>query len=348
MSQATVALVGSNNPHYSSWLETLQHCPGIRRLVICQPHETVPTTVNGTDVFYNSVEQMLEVEVLDMALVCMPNNQAPDVARYLLKHGVPVLVEKPVARSADEIAALKDLAATQKVLFSTAFLNRYNPVAQEFKRFSVSGGLGRIVSIEGRMITSSVQRRDPLHWLFSKAVSGGGILHWLGIHTIDLIRYLTDLEYASIDAQVATLSGADIDVEDIASVSFSMSNGALGTLHAGYVLRQGYGDISITIRGTLGEAIWNMWDFDTKGETLVLRSEAPGWESGGSREIKAPLKDAPGYGGAAGIQFVSDFIDSAQAGIPFVTDGKDALAAMEFIEAAYASSATGQRQTLKN
>ena len=346
MRQANAALIGANNPHYSGWLETLRHCPSIGRLVICHPSGGLGTKPDGNEPFYVSIDEMLQAENLNMALVCMRNDQAPAAARTLLTNGVPLIIEKPVARAAAEVEELVALAKAKEILLATGFLNRYNPVAQEFKRFVSSGALGRIVSIEGRMITSSVQRRDPSHWLFSKATAGGGILHWLGIHTIDLIRYFSSLEYAHVNAQIATLSNADIDVEDMAAVSFSMSNGAVGTIHAGYVLQQGYGDISLSMRGTMGEVIWNMWNFDSKGETLVIRSEAPGWEIGGTQEITAPLKEAPGYGGASGIQFVTDFIDSAQAGISFVTNGQDVLKALQFIEAAYASSADGQRKVL--
>ena len=87
------------------------------------------------------------------------------------------------------------------------------------------------------MITSTVQQRNPDHWLFDRAQGGrGAILHWLAIHTVDLIRYISGLEYQGVSAHKATLSGTGIDVEDVLAASFCMDNGALGSLHAGYVL----------------------------------------------------------------------------------------------------------------
>ena len=42
------------------------------------------------------------------------------------------------------------------------------------RRMVAAGALGRVVSVEGRMVTSSVEQRNKDHWLFSKEVAGGG------------------------------------------------------------------------------------------------------------------------------------------------------------------------------
>jgi len=59
--------------------------------------------------------------------------------------------------------------------------------------------------------------------------------------------------------------------------------------------------------------------------------------------------DAPGYGGAAGQEFVRRFLAAARMGSgrggrqgDFITDGTDALRAMQFVEAAYEASASGK------
>ena len=340
--KVSAALVGFDNPHRKGWLQTLQNIEGIGRLVACAPEGFPAGTAEEVDGVYTSVAEMLEKEELGLGLVCMRNDLAPTIGGLLLEADIPTLIEKPVARTAAEIEALNQISIRRNVPWATGYMNRCLPVAREFKKLVEGGALGRIVSIEGRMVTSSVQQRDPGHWLFDKERAGGGILHWLAIHTIDLIRYISGLEFTGVAGMVATLSDAEIDVEDMAAVSFTMSNGALGNLHAGYVLRQRYGDIYLSMRGSLGEVVWQMWDFDGRGNCLKVHSEAPGWEGEGYREISVSSRDAPGYGGILGIQFVSDFIDSAAAKKPFITNGEDALCAMRFVEAAYAASESGR------
>ena len=114
----------------------------------------------------------------------------------LLQVGVPVIAEKPVARTATDIARLNEIAAAAPDLMGDGL---FEPLSSDClvkaRKLVAAGVLGRIVSIEGRMVTSTVQQRNPDHWLFDHAQAGGGILHWLAIHTVDLIRYISGLEY---------------------------------------------------------------------------------------------------------------------------------------------------------
>ncbi len=349
----TAALVGLTAPHSAGWRQTLRQCPAIGRFVICDhPASEAAASLHelsgesSPDAAYSGVDALLQGEDLDFALISVRNDLAPELATGFLAAGIPVIVEKPAARTSAEIRILNDLSRRNGVPWCTGFLNRLLPVAQEFREIVNAGALGRVVSIEARMVTSSVEQRGSDHWLFHRETAGGGILHWLAIHSIDLIRFLTGLEFAQVSGHVATLSDTGIDVEDMAAVSFTMGNGAVGNLHAGYVLRQRYGDIGITIRGTLGEVVWPMWDTSGRRNTLKIHSEAPGWETVGFKEVTVEPREAPGYGGSGGIEFVSGFIRATARGEPFITDGDDALKAMQFVEAAYAASSRSEVMSL--
>lgn len=337
----TAALVGLTAPHSKGWLEGLRHCGDVGRIAVCDAAIESLEKPDGVEV-YADLDQLLQAEEVGIGLVSLPNDEAPAAAEKLLHAGIPCIVEKPVARTAAEIEALDRLARGRGVLWATGFMNRYNPVAQELKRLVEGGALGRICSIEGRMVTSTVGQRNPEHWLFAKERAGGGILHWLAIHTIDLIRYFSGLEYAEVSGHIATLSGEAIDVEDMAALSCRMDNGALATIHAGYVLSRRYGDIYLAVRGERGEAVWDMWNFDGRGETLKVYSDAPQWAAADLMEIRAPGREVPGYGGAPGQRFLRDFIHAARTGGPFVTDGSDAVRAMQLVEAAYTAAAEGR------
>ena len=330
------ALVGLDNPHSKGWLTSLQHCEAVGRLVVCTDEECT-----DVDQVYGSLDALLADDKLGLAIVCTRNDQAPDRIAQLLQAGVPVIAEKPVARTAADIAHLNEIAAAKQVLWATAFLNRCHPIASKARQLVAAGVLGRIVSIEGRMITSTVQQRNPDHWLFDRAQAGGGILHWLAIHTVDLIRYISGLEYKGVSAHKATLSGTDIDVEDVLAASFRMDNGALGSLHAGYVLPRRYGDIYLCFRGTAGDATWMMQDWDGRGDRLIVQSQAEGWAEDEYRQFDLSVDEAPGYGGAAGLGFIADFVAASRGQGPFITNGDDAWQAMRFVEAAYEAAGRG-------
>ena len=335
---ARTALIGLDNPHSQSWLTTLKHCPAVGRLVVCSEEEC-----EVVDQHYSSIDALLAEEVLDFALVCTRNDRAPELAARLLESGVPVIVEKPVARTVAEVAGLNQTAAAAGRIWATAFMNRYHPIAQKLREMVAAGILGEIVSVESRMVTSTVQQRNPDHWLFDSTKAGGGILHWLAIHTVDLIRYISGLEYRSVGAHKATLSGTGIDVEDLLAASFSMDNGALGSLHAGYVLPRRYGDIYLCFRGTEGDATWEMYDCAGRADRLIVQSRVGEWADDGYSQLSRSAADAPGYGGANGLDFIADFIAASRGERVFVTNGDDALQAMRFVEAAYAAAEEGRQ-----
>ncbi len=338
----TAALVGLTAPHSKSWLQTLRTTPEFGRLLVCDLEGAVPQSEEGIDGVYSSLDELFDSARPDFALVSVRNDQAADAGSRFLSEEVPIIIEKPAGRTAAEIAGLNELSRRHSTPWATGFTNRLAPAVCEMRRLVAGGALGRVVSIEGRMVTSSVEQRNKDHWLFSKEVAGGGILHWLAIHTIDLVRFITGLEYDSVSAQVATLSDTGIDVEDTAAVSFSMSNGAVGSLHAGYMLRKRYGDISLTVRGTLGDVAWSSYGFEGAGHTVQLQSEAPGWETIASQMVNLEPQGGTGYGGRVGTEFVARFVHCARTRKDFVTDGEDAIRAMRFVEASYASSARGE------
>ena len=99
-----------------------------------------------------------------------------------------------------------------------------------------AGAIGRLLSVELRMVTTQVGMRNPESWLFDREQAGGGILAWLACHWLDAFRYVTGEDIVRVQAEVATLGGEAIDVEDTAVLAFRTSGGAVGSLHVGYLL----------------------------------------------------------------------------------------------------------------
>lgn len=342
-SESHVALVfGGDNPHAAAWIKTLENCPSISCIQLCGDW---PKDLVG-DKKIVELDDVAKGIVPDFALVCTTNYEAPSLAEISIDAGIPTIVEKPVARNSAEIEKLNDSAKISGSIWATGFLNRYHPSVIQLKKWIKSGAIGRVLSIEGRMVTSDVQARNPSHWLFDEERAGGGILHWLGIHTIDLIRYLTNMEFSKVCGQIAT-SVQEIDVEEIATASFSMHGGAIGTIHAGYVLPKRYGDIALTIRGTMGDVTWKSWDYHGRQDHVYLQSSHSKWNEKDYHKLHCPTPDGPGYGGQMGIDFVEDFIRANRSREQFVTDGHDAVKAMQFVEAVYRSAKLGQTEVLQ-
>lgn len=154
---------------------------------------------------------------------------------------------------------------------------------------------------------------------------------------------MTGEEVAEVSTLAGTLSGEAIDVEDVASVGFRLSGGAIGSLHAGYLIaagRAGYegatNDIAFRLRGTLGRADY-LWA--PRGEqSIVLHSVAPGWETATHHTFTTVTAESPAYGNRPGLVFVQEFLAAAEQGGAGPATALDALRVLEILDAVYTSA----------
>ena len=199
---------------------------------------------------YTNLDSLLGRSDVPVVFVCLPNDRAPDVLIKCADAGKHVIVEKPVAKSAEAFKRALDAIEEAGLKLTVCFQNRYHPVVQDIFGLIRNGVLGVPMSIEMRMVTSQVRFRDPNHWLFQHNLSGGGILSWLGCHYLDMACYFMQDRVSEVSAILATNSGEPIDVEDTASLSFRFRSGIVGSLHAGYMPSKNAGSRQVPIYQT--------------------------------------------------------------------------------------------------
>jgi predicted dehydrogenase len=141
---------------------------------------------------YSDWRDLLERESLDLAVIFLPHADCPDAAVACAQRGVHVLVEKPMAASAEGVRRMIAAAEQAGVILSTPYVWRYHPVALQMKKLIEQGVTGRIVGCEGRCAAGRLGRYTEAHagWMLEKARSGGGPMFNLGVHWIDLYRWL--------------------------------------------------------------------------------------------------------------------------------------------------------------
>lgn len=161
---------------------------------------------------------------VDAAVVALPNSLHAPVSIDLLRKGVHVLVEKPMAmtvRECDEmIAAAEDSHATLAVGLDFRFFEGSRFVRDLF-RDCLLGEIRRFDLRQG------VIPRWPFatDFLLKKEMAGGGVLADFGVHVLDLLLWWlgdwADVEYWD-DAQ----GGIESDCE----MRLTMRSGAVGTV----------------------------------------------------------------------------------------------------------------------
>ena len=346
-------LLSAKNPHATGHLRTLQLLPEVEEIYIFDQDEGALSTLQkaqGAKVagVYTDLGALLAREDISFVVAPLKGDRCVEICLRALEAGKHILCEKPIGRSAQETEQVVAAAERAGLQLGVAYTNRYHPLNQRARALIAQGVIGPLVSVEMRMITTQVGIRNPKNWLFSKAHAGGGILVWLGCHFIDLMRFVTGDEIVSVAAQVGTRSGEDIDVEDIAALSVRYRSGAVGSLHAGYVMafsnwganKMSSNDIYEAFNGRCGRIYWHRTDLPAR---LHIESTLAEWQGAPIWEFEPSVADSPAYGGVYGEAFMRDFIRATQGEGQVPASGRDALQAARIIDAAYESSRTGHR-----
>lgn len=345
-----VGVAGLRHPHSAAYLQTFRTMPEIELAAAWEDDEAArhnEALTAGIGAIYERFEDLLAREDLDFIAVFLPNVEAPAAAIQAARAGRHLLVEKPMARTSAQLRELLDVARQENVKVTTGYQWRYHPICQDLKRFIDEGLLGQLWSCEARMVTTTVKARGPEHWLFHEAFSGGGILNWLGVHWLDLLRYLVG-EVEAVTAFTANVGGEDIDVEDVASVALRFANGAVGSLYAGYLIPGGLPedyDTTLILRGSAG---WAAFDPVADEKVLRLRSTHPAWQSAPARTIRYDLPPVAAYAGQPGINHLRDFLAAIEEDREPLVNGQEALRTLEVIEAIHEASRTGQERKIEN
>lgn len=161
---------------------------------------------------------------VDAAVVALPNSLHAPVSIDLLRRGVHVLVEKPMAmtvRECDEmIAAAEDGHAVLAVGLDFRFFDGSLFVRDLFR----DGLLGEVRRFDMRQ---GVIPRWPFatDFLLKKETAGGGVLADFGVHVLDLLLWWLG-EWADVEYWDDAQGGIESDCE----MRLTMRSGAVGTV----------------------------------------------------------------------------------------------------------------------
>jgi predicted dehydrogenase len=294
---------------------------------------------------YAGWQELLEKEKLDLAVIFLPHADCPEAAVACAERGTHVVVEKPMAP--DAAGARRMIAAAEKagVILSTPYVWRYHPVAREIKRLIGEGVAGRIVGCEGRYAGGRPSRyiEGNAAWMLEKARSGGGPMLNLGVHWIDLYRWLLADEVVEVIGKTVRVN-LEYDIEDHCFALLTFSRGSLLTLNISYMVPDSFPfgrDLYLALRGTKGLLSWSP-SFEGAKERLFVCSDSGEYSRPARQHLHFELPPQPGYGGVMGLRFLSDLLGSIRTGKPPAITGQDGLKALEVVKAIYRSAESGR------
>ena len=131
---------------------------------------------------YNSFEDIIKKNRLDGIFVLVSADQIYTVAKKILKHKIPIFLEKPPGLNIKEAKNLTKIAKKHKTLNMVCFNRRYYSI---FKK-----GIG-IIKNRGKILGINIEGHERF-WKVKKKFKNKIIKSWIfanSIHTIDLLRF---------------------------------------------------------------------------------------------------------------------------------------------------------------
>lgn len=298
------------------------------------------------------LDELLRDPAVAVVDCCAPTGDHARIAAAALGAGKPIYCEKPLAATAEEAAAIVDLARERGLAGGVNFHFRWAPAIQEARRRIAAGLLGEVYSFRMHYYRSSNLRRDrALTWRF--AGPGSGVLFDLGSHLIDLALHLLgpiDAVAARTRTVVAERPGRDgrpapVTSDDVAWLQLRLAGGAIGSLEASKVVPGAADDLRVEAYGERGALL-----FDTRDPNYLFIAEGAGAPIGGQRIATLsrtdPAASIPGSETPTGwIQWhlaaLADFYGAVGAGASPSSDLESAARVQQVIDAALLSAAQG-------
>lgn len=303
---------------------------------------------------FRDYQDLLEHPGIDAVSVCLPNALHAPVTIAALESGKHVLVEKPLARNAEEGRTMLAAAARHERILMVAFNYRFRGDVQWLKQQIERGALGEIYYVKAHwMRRAGIPRLGS--WFVSKEAAGGGPLIDLGVHILDLALYLlgeprpvtvSGSTYAKFGPRGVKGWGTEqfsnvhlpYEVEDLGSAFIRLDSGATLLLEASWATHSAAGDdFGVTLYGTEAGAELLVRNYGHEN-TLRLFTDVH----------DVPFDSAPQPPEGRGhLAVVERFVAAALDGDPPVPSAEEGLRRTEVIEAIYRSAATGQEIRLE-
>ncbi|MCW2537819.1 MAG: hypothetical protein JWQ26_3518 [Modestobacter sp.] len=272
---------------------------------------------------YDDYQALLDDPAVHAVYLATPNAMHADQVVAAARAGKHVLSDKPLATTIADAERAVAACADAGVHLGTTFQTRNHEGMDHIRQLLADGEIG---SVRLAQLEISPGRFLPKGWRTDPELAGAGVMHNLGVHGYDLLRYLLDAEITEVTALVDVEEGFEVDTAALALLRFD--NGALAYVNANQTV-PGY-QPNLAIYGTEGTILGH----DVTRPNLRGRIAVVGRSGSSEREV-----DTAG----SFVTTIANFAEAVLRGHEPSPSGVDGLRSVELIDA-LARSVREQRQ----
>ena len=172
-------------------------------------------------VFHTSVDDLIESNEFDAAIVATPTVTHFDVASRLIRAKKHVLVEKPITYESGQGQRLAELAYRNKVVLTCGYIERFNPAVSLVKSH-IDG------QKHGDLLTLEFHRENAVQ----SGMMDVGTIHDVAVHDIDTANWI----FGQMPSVVFARAGKIINEhDDYASIMLGYKNNKTAMIYVSRV-----------------------------------------------------------------------------------------------------------------
>ena len=164
--------------------------------------------------YFRTYSDLLSDKSIDAVVVALPPVLNLQVCEEAASHGKHILLEKPMAINLEEATRIREAVSCSGVRLMVSQTLRFNATVRAVR--ARVPGVGPLHSV----YLSQRFEPSPLPWLDQRILSGGGIVLHTGVHSFDLLRFLTGEEVDKVSCRIDRVFTRDTEDNFSAIMTF--------------------------------------------------------------------------------------------------------------------------------
>lgn len=148
---------------------------------------------------FTSTAELCVCPDVDAVFIATPDAMHLADVLEAVRHGKPVLVEKPMAMNAAESRQMVEAARAAGVMLGVAHVMRFEESVRWFRERISTGAIGKPVLARAAFVAPLIDSART--WINDPSLATGGPLADVGVHCLDTLRYVLGDEVRNVMAQ---------------------------------------------------------------------------------------------------------------------------------------------------
>ena len=160
----------------------------------------------GIENTFDDYKAMIDLAKPDIVHNCTPNAMHFETNKYVMKKGIHVYCEKPLAVSKEQGIELVKIAKSLGIATGVNFNYRHNAMVQEIRQLIKNGDAGQPMLVHGQYLQDWLMYDTDYNWRLASEIGGASrAVADIGSHWFDTAQCVLDRKIEAVWAKLITV-----------------------------------------------------------------------------------------------------------------------------------------------